>query len=104
MIEVRQSEVFASWINSIRDSLTKARILVRIDRLQLGLIGDSKLVGGGVSELRINFGPGYRIYFAFRGRGLILLLIGGNKSSQNRDIRKAQILLKKLDGGKYAKN
>jgi putative addiction module killer protein len=104
MVEVRQSEAFSSWISSIRDSLTKARILVRIDRLQLGLIGDSKPVGGGVSELRINFGPGYRIYFSFRGRELILLLTGGDKSSQNRDIRKAQLLLKELDGGKYEKS
>jgi len=62
MIEVRQSEAFSSWISSIRDSVTKGRILVRIDRLQLGLIGDYKSVGGGVSELRINFGPGYRVY------------------------------------------
>jgi|SRR3989339_149611 len=97
MLEVRQTETFASWINSIRDSATKGRILVRIDRLQLGLIGDFKSVGGGVSELRINFGPGYRIYFAFRSRELILLLMGGDKSSQNRDIRRSQLLLKALN-------
>lgn len=104
MVEVRQSEAFSAWINSIRDSVTKGRILVRIDRLQLGLIGDSKSVSGGVWELRLNFGPGYRIYYTLRGRELILLLIGGDKSTQNRDIRKAQLLLKELDGGKYAKS
>jgi putative addiction module killer protein len=89
MIEVRQTEVFAAWLRALRDRRARARIQVRIDRLQLGLPGDTKPVGEGVSELRIDYGPGYRVYFVRRGRELIVLLAGGDKRTQDRDIKKA---------------
>jgi putative addiction module killer protein len=73
----------------MRDCQARARIQVRIDRLQLGLPGDAKPVGEGVSELRIGYGPGYRVYFTKRGREWILLLAGGDKRTQDRDIKKA---------------
>jgi len=89
MIEIRQTETFAAWLRALRDRQAKARIQVRIDRLQLGLSGDAKPVGGGVSELRIDYGPGYRVYFMRRGRECTVLLAGGDKRTQGRDIRKA---------------
>ncbi len=89
MIEIRQTEVFANWFRVLRDRQARARIQVRIDRLQLGLPGDVKPVGEGVSELRIDCGPGYRVYFTKRGRELIILLAGGDKRTQDRDIKKA---------------
>jgi putative addiction module killer protein len=81
--------VFANWFRALRDRQARARIQVRIDRLQLGLPGDVKTKGKGVSELRIDYGPGYRIYFTKRGRVLIILLAGGDKRTQERDIIKA---------------
>jgi len=89
MIEIRQTEVFANWFRVLRDRQARARIQVRIDRLQLALPGDVKPVGEGVSELRIDYGPGYRVYFTKRGRELIILLAGGDKRTQDRDIKKA---------------
>jgi putative addiction module killer protein len=89
MIEIRQTAVFANWLRALRDCQARARIQVRIDRLQLGLPGDVKPVGEGVSELRIDYGPGYRVYFTKRGRELIILLAGGDKRTQERDIKKA---------------
>jgi putative addiction module killer protein len=89
MIEIRQTEVFASWFRALRDIQARARIQVRIDRLQLGLPGDVKPVGQGVSELRIDFGPGYRVYFIRKGKEIIILLAGGDKRTQDRDIKKA---------------
>ena len=89
MIEIRQTEVFANWFRGLRDRQARARIQVRIDRLQLGLPGDIKPVGDGVSELRVDYGPGYRVYFVRRGRELIILLAGGDKRTQDRDIKKA---------------
>ncbi|MGA2797904.1 MAG: type II toxin-antitoxin system RelE/ParE family toxin [Thermoguttaceae bacterium] len=89
MIEIRQTEVFANWFRALRDRQARARIQVRIDRMQLGLPGDVKSVGGGVSELRIDYGPGYRVYFMRRGRELIILIAGGDKRTQDRDIKKA---------------
>lgn len=96
MIEIRYTETFSDWLQHLRDHVGKAKILVRIDRLRLGLFGDAKPVGNGVSELRIDFGPGYRIYYTRRNKELIILLAGGDKSSQNKDIRKAQDLIKHL--------
>lgn len=89
MMAIRQTVVFATWLRSLRDRQARARIQVRIDRLQLGLPGDVRPVGEGVSELRIDYGPGYRVYFMRRGRECIVLLAGGDKRTQDRDIKKA---------------
>jgi putative addiction module killer protein len=89
MIEIRQTAAFATWLRSLRDRHARARIQVRIDRLQLGLPGDARPVGKGVSELRIDYGPGYRVYFTRRGQEIIVLLAGGDKRTQDRDIKKA---------------
>ncbi len=83
----------------LRDIRAKARAMVRIDRTSLGLIGDLKPVGDSVSELRIDYGPGYRLFYTWQGRELILLLVGGDKSSQDRDIQKAKSLLANLNSG-----
>jgi putative addiction module killer protein len=89
VIEIRQTETFAAWFRKLRDRRSRARIQVRIDRLSLGNPGDSKPVGEGVSELRIDYGPGYRVYFVRRGDTVIVLLAGGDKSTQARDISTA---------------
>lgn len=96
MIEIRKTAAFEAWLSALRDRPARARINIRIDRLGLGNPGDVKPVGGGVSELRIDHGPGYRVYFARRGTALIVLLAGGDKSTQDRDIRTAQGLASKL--------
>ena len=84
------SEPFTEWLNGIRDKVTQARIRVRLQRLAAGNPGDVKPIGGGVSELRLQFGAGYRIYLSQQGATWMLLLCGGDKSSQPRDIAKAQ--------------
>ncbi len=89
MIEVRRTEEYDNWFSRLRDVQAKARINTRIRRVQLGNPGDVKPVGRGVSEMRINYGPGYRVYFVQRGQTLIILLSGGDKSSQQRDINTA---------------
>lgn len=96
MLEVRQTEVYAQWFNSLDDRQARARIDVRIRRLSLGNPGDVKPVGEGVSELRIDYGPGYRIYFVQRGQTLVILLAGGDKSTQDQDIKTARELAQKL--------
>jgi putative addiction module killer protein len=96
MIEIRQTETFAAWFEDLRDQRAKAQIQVRIDRLSLGNPGDTKPVGEGVSELRIDYGPGYRIYFVHRGKALIVLLAGGDKRTQARDIKAALSLARSL--------
>jgi putative addiction module killer protein len=92
MIELLQTETFRKWRLSLRDKRTRALIASRIDRLAFGHAGDMKAVGQGVSELRIDHGPGYRIYFFKRGSTLILLLCGGDKSTQEKDIKTAKRL------------
>lgn len=93
MIEVLQTDEFAKWLKRLKDAAARARILVRIQRLSLTEnFGDAKPVGDGVFEMRIDYGPGYRLYYALRGSELVLLLIGGDKSSQQRDIAKAKKL------------
>lgn len=92
MIEVRETEDFARWFRRIRDPQLRARILVRIRRLSLGNPGDVRPVGSGVSELRIDYGPGYRIYVLSRGTVLVILLAGGEKSTQQQDIERAKEL------------
>ena len=96
-MEIRKTEVFANWFNSLRDRRAKARIQARIDRLELGHFGDVAPVGEGVSELRIFYGPGYRVYFVKCGSVVIILLSGGAKSTQNSDIVKAKEMAKQLE-------
>jgi putative addiction module killer protein len=88
-MRVRLTEEYLDWINGLRDSNGRARIQVRVDRLVHGNPGDHRHLAGGVSELRIDFGPGYRVYYTQRGNELIVLLAGGDKSSQQQDIRRA---------------
>jgi putative addiction module killer protein len=97
MLEVRQTERYARWFKSLRDREAKARINVRIRRLSMGNPGDVKPVGEGVSELRINYGPGYRVYFVQRGETVVVLLAGGNKRTQSLDIKIAIELARELD-------
>lgn len=87
--EVRATELYRRWFSRLRDREARAKINVRISRLQLGNPGDVRPVGGGVSELRIDYGPGYRVYFMQRGESLVILLAGGDKRSQAADIRRA---------------
>lgn len=89
-METQQTPIFADWFNGLTDAKAKSKIAARIARIELGLMGDVKSVGDGVSEARIDFGPGYRLYFTRRGLKLIILLVGGDKSSQKRDIAKAK--------------
>jgi putative addiction module killer protein len=96
MIEVRKTDIFAKWISSLKDRRARVRILVRIDRLITGHLGDVRSVGEGVSELRIFYGPGYRIYFSNRNAELIFLLCAGDKSTQRADIAKAIKIAKQL--------
>jgi putative addiction module killer protein len=96
MIEVRQTDVYRKWFAELRDRRVRARINVRIRRLSLGNPGDVKPVGEGVSELRIDYGPGYRVYFLRRGRTLVVLLAGGDKHTQDRDIKTALDLARNL--------
>lgn len=95
-VEVRQTDVYARWFGRLRDRQARARIDIRIRRLALGNPGDVRPVGEGVSELRINYGPGYRVYFVRRGQSLVILLAGGDKSSQARDIARARGLARGL--------
>lgn len=92
MIEVRQTPTFSSWYAKLARGEARSRIRLRLRRLELGNPGDVKPVGEGVSEMRIDFGPGYRIYFIGRGESIVLLLCGGDKSSQSNDIAKAKRL------------
>ena len=96
VVEIRQTDEYARWFESLRDRDARARILVRIRRLSLGNPGDAAPVGDGVSELRIHYGPGYRVYFKQHGRTIVVLLVGGDKRSQKRDIEKAKALARDL--------
>ena len=93
MFDVRQTRMFRDWLAEMRDAVAVKAIKRRIARVQVGLFGDVKSVGGGVQELRIDHGPGYRVYFARRDDAVILLLCGGDKSSQQRDIVRAKALV-----------
>ena len=97
MIEVRQTTLFRSWLDGLKDRRAQAKIAQRIVRLQSGLMGDVKSVGDGVSELRVDYGPGYRIYFAHRGAVIVVLVCGGDKSTQRRDIAQAKTMIKDLE-------
>jgi putative addiction module killer protein len=96
MFHIRKTDVYASWLDGLNDLTGRARILVRIERLAAGHPGDVKPVGDGVCELRMHFGPGYRVYFIQNGREIVILLAGGDKSSQSADIKTALKLAKNL--------
>ena len=96
MIEIRETTAFSDWLSSLRDAQARTRIQARILRLRLGNPGDVKPVGEGVSELRINYGPGYRVYYVKRGTMLIVLLAGGAKPTQDKDIKTALKLARML--------
>ena len=95
-METQQTLTFSDWLNNLRDVRAKTRIAIRIARIEAGLMGDVKSVGDGVSEVRIDFGPGYRLYFTRRGEELIILLCGGDKGSQAWDIAKAKEMAAQL--------
>lgn len=97
MYSIQQTETFAKWLSGLRDLRAKARIIARVRRAEHGNLGDTKSVGGGVSEMRIDVGPGYRLYYTRRGEILIILLVGGDKSTQDRDIKHAQAMLQELE-------
>jgi len=92
MIEVRQTDEFADWLKGLKDDLAKVRIATRVRRFSIGNLGDVKPVGQGISEARIDYGPGYRLYFVQRGAVVIILLCGGTKKGQQADIEKAKAL------------
>jgi putative addiction module killer protein len=96
MIEIRKTNNFAKWIDGLQDIRARARILVRIERLKAGNSGDVKPIGEGISELRIEYGPGYRVYFKKIGQKVIILLAGGDKKTQPKDIKTAISLSRNL--------
>ena len=96
MFELRQMPVFKKWFLGLKDRQAKEAVAKRLVRVEAGLLGDTKPVGEGVSEFRIQHGPGYRLYYARRGKTIILLLCGGDKGSQERDIRRARKLEKEI--------
>lgn len=98
-IHIQRTNVFRDWLNGLRDRKARVRIDDRIRRLSDGNFGDTRSVGDGVQELRLAFGPGYRIYYVWHGTALIILLHGGDKDSQARDIAKAKRLAKEIDDG-----
>ena len=96
MIEIRKTEIFANWLDGLHDIRARARILVQIERFAAGNPGDVKPVGGGVSELRIDYGPGYRVYYTKHGQKVVIILAGGDKSTQAKDIKTALRLAQNL--------
>jgi len=99
MVTVYQTAEFSTWLKGLKDNVAQARILVRIKRFEEGNFGDVKSVGEGVYEARFTFGPGYRIYYVKRGEEITILLCGGDKGSQEDDIRNAKIIAKEIDHG-----
>ncbi len=97
MIEVRKTEIFTRWFDDLKDRKARARIQARIDRIELGNFGDIAPVGEGVSEFRVFYGPGYRVYFVQKNSVVVVLLSGGDKSSQKRDIVKAKEISRQLE-------
>ena len=94
---IRKTEIFGKWLDGLKDIRARARILVRIQRLEAGNTGDVKPVRSGVSEMRIDYGPGYRVYFCQRGREIVILLAGGTKRTQSTDIKRAIHLSENLE-------
>ena len=97
MYVLQKTDVFNEWLRRLRDKKALARIVFRMTKMEMGLLGDYKSIGDGISEIRIDYGPGYRLYFTKKNNVIIVLLIGGDKSTQSRDIAKAKILLKGED-------
>lgn len=97
MIEVREAPEFTRWLAALKDQRAVLHIVRRISRVAAGNAGDAKSVGGSVSELRIDYGPGYRVYFTRRGQMVVILLCGGDKRTQGRDIRKAMEIVERLE-------
>lgn len=97
MFQIQQTEAFAKWLVNLRDVRAKARILARLDSVRLGNLGDTKSVGGGVSEMRIDVGAGYRVYFARRQRVIVILLCGGDKSTQSKDMAIARRIVQEIE-------
>ncbi len=97
MIEIRQTETYRKWFDSLKDRNARMRIAIRIRRISLGNFGDVKPVGEGISEIRIDYGPGYRIYYLQKKNTVIILLSGGDKSTQSKDIKKAHELAQKVE-------
>nr|WP_203594520.1 type II toxin-antitoxin system RelE/ParE family toxin [Wenzhouxiangella limi] len=95
--QIRQTDVFDKWLNRLRDRRAKARIIARLDSARLGNLGDCKSVGPAIREMRIHFGPGYRVYFSRRKNVVLLLLCGGSKTTQRRDIERAKKLLDEIE-------
>jgi putative addiction module killer protein len=106
MFSVRPLPEFTSWLDGLKDSRVRGAVAERIKRLSFGLLGDFKAIGGGVVELRIDFGAGWRLYYTQRGTQIIVLLAGGSKRTQKRDIKRAKALAASLkdEGGKHEKN
>jgi putative addiction module killer protein len=100
---VRQTTDFAAWHGGLAGQKARHAITARLTRLEIGLIGDAKNVGGGVSELRIDVGPGYRVYFTRSGKTILLVLAGGDKATQKADIKRAQALVEALKAAAKAK-
>lgn len=94
MKEIIRSETFSDWLSSLKDSRARSRVLARIDRMKEGNFGDSEPIGDGLSEARIHYGPGYRVYFMQQGDVIVVLLCGGDKSSQSKDIKQAKRIAK----------
>lgn len=97
MYQIRQTDAFARWLVALRDVRAKARILARLDSTRLGNLGDARSIRGGVSEMRIDVGAGYRVYFTRRQRIVVILLCGGDKSTQTKDIARAQLLAEAIE-------
>ena len=98
MIEVRQTDEFRTWLHALHDDKAITRIVARIRRLEQGNPGDTKSIAGGLLEMRIDYGPGYRVYYVRRGAVIFVLLCGGNKSTQQRDIKRARTLAAEMEG------
>jgi putative addiction module killer protein len=97
MYTLRQTQEFQDWLDALKDLRAQVRIVARLRLVEAGNLGDWKAVGGGVSEMRVDVGPGYRLYFTRRGNLLIVMLAGGDKATQSRDIKRAQRILKQLE-------
>jgi putative addiction module killer protein len=97
MYTIKQTNIFSKWLSKLKDTQGKVAILRRVDRMKAGNLGDHKSVGNGINELRIVVGPGYRVYYAIKNDEIVILLIGGDKSSQSEDIERAKEILKEIN-------